>query len=110
MRLLEQQSGPVFRLADDPLAFLLGLFLHVVRQPLRRQEGVAQGLLALAVFVEDRFHLGELLAELIGLAERLLVVVGDRDQKCGNLDLVEAVQAAAETPLAEVEGSDVHAP
>ena len=56
------------------------------------------------------FHLGELLAELIGLAERLLVVVGDRDQKCGDLDLVEAVQAAAETPLAEVKGSDVHAP
>ena len=53
LRLLEQQRGPVFRLADDPLAFPLGLFLHVVRQPLRRQERVAQGLLALAVFLED---------------------------------------------------------
>jgi hypothetical protein len=62
------------------------------------------------VLVDNRFQFGQLLAELIGIAQRVLVVVGDGDQECGNLDLVETVQAAAETPLAQIRGTNAHPP
>ena len=46
--------------------------------------------LVLAVLVQDRLHAGRSGPQPVGLAERLLVVVGDRHQERRDLDLVEA--------------------
>ena len=86
------------------LRLLLGLRPDVVGQPLRRHQRGLQVLFVLAVLVERRLHLRELLAQAIRLAERLLVVVGDGGEERRDLDLVEAAKCRPESLLAEIEG------
>ena len=52
--------------------------------------------------------LRQVLAQPIGFAERLLVVVGDGGQERRDFDLVEAAERGPESLLSEVERADVH--
>ena len=54
------------------------------------------------------FQPRQVLAQPVGFAQRLLVVVGDREQERRDFDLVEAAEGGAETLLAQVERADVH--
>ena len=108
LRLLEQQIGAAFRLADDAPRLVLGVGLDVVRQLLRRHQRVLQVLLVLAVLGEHRLHAHQILAQAVGLAQRLLVVVGDRGEKRGDLDRVETAESLAKTLLAKVKRADIH--
>ena len=58
--------------------------------------------------VEGRFHPHQVLAELVGFAQRLLVVVGDRIQQRRDFDRVETAECLAKTLLPEVERADIH--
>ena len=84
------------------------LALDVVGQLLRRQQRALQALFLLAVSADDAFQPRQFLAQAIGLAQRLLVVVGDGHQKRRHLDLVEAAEGVAETLLPEIQWTDIH--
>ena len=62
----------------------------------------------LAMLGEDRFHPHQVLPEAVGLAQGLLVVVGDGGQERGYLDRVEAAERLAESLLAKVKRADIH--
>src|SRR5438128_2430024 len=108
LRFLEKQVGSRFGFAHDSLGLLIGLRPDIVGEPLRRQHGRFQILLELAVLVESRLHLGEILAQPIRFTERLLVIVSHGGQAGGDLDFVEAAERGPESLLSEVEGADVH--
>ena len=57
---------------------------------------------------EGRFHPHELLAEPVGFAQRLLVVVGHGGQERRDFHRVETAECPCETLLAEVERADIH--
>ena len=75
----------------------------VVRQLLRRHHRRLQILLVLAVLVQHRLHAHEVLAEPIGFAQRLLVVVGNRRKKGRDFDFVEAAEGGSKALLSQVE-------
>ena len=50
----------------------------------------------------------EVLAQPVGLAQRLLVVVGDCGQERRDFDRVEAAERLAKTLLPEIERADIH--
>ena len=108
LRLLDEQVGASLRFADDQLGFVLRRFLDLVREPLRRQQRVAQVGLALAVLAEQRFHAREVAAQAVDLAQRVLVVVGRLGQERHDLGPVEAAQRRPEPLLAQVERADAH--
>src|SRR5262249_798452 len=67
--------------ADDPPRFDVGGRLDVVGHLLRGHHRGAEVLLVFTVMIERRFHADEVLTDPIGLAQRLLVVVGHRGEK-----------------------------
>ena len=101
----QQQIGAALRLADDAASL-----------PPRRCALMSSASFCAVISVafrffscsrcslSDRFHPRDVLAQPIGFAERLLVVVGDRHQERRDLDLVEAAEGGAEALLSEVEG------
>ena len=105
---LEKDLRLRFGVADESLSFFFGVLPDVVGELLRGHERIAQVALGFAVFVQHRFHPRQVLAQPIGFAQRLLVVVGDGGQKRGDLHLVEAAEGRPETLLPEVERADVH--
>ncbi len=60
------------------------------------------------MFGEHRFHAHQVLAEAVGFAQGLLVVVGDGDQERGDLDRVETAECLAKTLLAKIKRADIH--
>jgi hypothetical protein len=62
----------------------------------------------LAILVYYTLESVEFLAKAIGLAKRLLVVVGDGEQERSNLDFVKTPKSCPEALLSQVEGANVH--
>src|SRR4051812_17316878 len=60
------------------------------------------------MLAESDLHQRQVLAQLVGFAQRLFVVVSDRGQERRHLDLVEAAERRSETLLSEVQGTYVH--
>src|SRR3954463_12055681 len=106
--LFEQQVGAAFGLADDAPRFVFGVDLDVVRHSLRRRQRGLEVLLVLAVLGEHSFHAHDVLAEAVGFAERLFVVVGDGDEKRGDLHRIESAERLAKALLPKVERADIH--
>ena len=108
LRLVEEQVRAALRFADDAARFLLGVRLDVVGESLGREQRGLQVLFVLAVLFEDAFHAREFLAQAVGFAQRLLVVVGDGHEERRDLDFVEAPEGVAEALLAQIERADIH--
>src|SRR5262245_26467151 len=107
--LVEGQLGSALRLAQNALRFVLGVRLDLVGQLLRGDERRLERPLVLAVLVDDRFHAHHVLADAVGVAQRLLVVLGHGGEERRDFDAVEAAERGAEALLAEVERADIHA-
>ena len=110
LRLLDQDVGAPLGLAEDELALGLRGFLELLRQPVCRQQRVAEIVLALAVLREERFHAHQVAAEAIDLPHRVLVVVGGFGQERHDIGAVVAAHRALEALLAHVHGAYPHHP
>ena len=108
LRLLQQQVGATLRLAYDHLRLVLRRPFHLVGEPLRRLERVAQVLLANAMVGEERLRANQVLAQSVDLAERVLVVAGRFRQERHDFRRVEAAHHFLEALVAEVERRDLH--
>src|SRR6185295_1457099 len=108
LRLLQQQIGSPFGLADDPPGFQLGVGLDLVRKLLRRRQCALQVLLVLAVLDHRRFQPHEVLSELVRFTQRLLVVVGHGGHERCDLDRVKTAEFPTKTLLSKVERADIH--
>ena len=75
---------------------------------MRRHHRRAQVLFVLAVLGEHHFHPHEVLAQAVGFAERLLVVVSDSRQERRDLDGVEAAHRFPEALLSQIERAYIH--
>ena len=62
----------------------------------------------LAMLLEQRFHLGDLLPQVIDLAQRVFVVVGDFGDERHHFGPIEAAERGSETKLAQIERADFH--
>ena len=58
---------------------------------------------------DDAVEPRDFLAQFVGLAQRVLVVVGDRGHEGADLDSVEAAECGTESRLPEVERAYIHA-
>ena len=102
LRLLEEHVGAPLRLADDQLGLGLRRLLQLLRQPLRRQQRVAQVVLALPVLGQQRLHPHQVAAQPIDLAHGVLVVVGRLGEERHDLGAVVAAHRGLEPLLAHV--------
>src|SRR5688572_13246293 len=119
LRLLHDEVGPSFGLADDPrrlerrlLADILGrsarALTHVVGRLLRRHQRAAQASFQVAILAQRAFEPGNLLAEALVLTQRLLVALGCLEQERTDLGPIEAAHRRGELRLPQVERRDVH--
>ena len=88
--------------------FLLGVLADLVGQALRGEQRVAEVPLVLAVLGDHRFEPQQFLVQPVGLAERLLVVVGHFVQQRVHLVAVVAAHGDAQLGLPQVERGDLH--
>ncbi len=86
------------------LACASAVVRDVVGHALRREQRVAQLPLVLAVLLQQRFHLGHLLPELVDLPQRVLVIVGDLGHQREHFGAVEAAEGGAEAQLSQDRG------
>ena len=94
--LLEQQIGAPFGLADDALASCSAFALMSSDSFWAVISVFWRFFSCSRCSVSDASIRLEVLAEPVGLAQRLLVVVGDRGQERGDLDRVEAAERSCE--------------
>ena len=109
LRLLQQQVALAFGFADDQAGFGLRVLLDVVGELLRGEQRVAQVALLAAMLAEHRVELGDVLAQLVVLAQRVLVVVGDLEQERLHFAAIVAAHHGLEALLPEIEWCDFHA-
>ena len=76
---------------------------------LRREQRVAQVALLAAMLAEHRVELGDVLAQLVVLAQRVLVVVGDFEQERLHFAAIVAAHHGLESLLPQIERCDFHA-
>jgi len=108
LRLLQDQVALAFGVADDQAGLGLRVFLDVVGVLLRGQQRVAEVALLAAVLGEHGVELGDVLAQLVVFAQRVLVVVGDREQERLDFAAIVAAHHGLEPLLPQVEWSDFH--
>ena len=108
LALLEDQLGARLGILDDATGFLLGVLADLVGEALRGQQRVAEIPLVLAVFRHHRFEPQQFLVQPVGLAERLLVVVGHLAQQGIDLVAVVAAHDDAQFGLPKVEWGHLH--
>ena len=108
LRLLKEQIGAALRLANDQLGLGLRRLFDLVCQPLGGQERVAEVVLALAVFDEERFLSNEVLSKTVDFPQRMLVVIGCLGQERDDFSAVEAAELRAEALLFQIERRDPH--
>src|SRR5688572_18522301 len=109
LRLLQQQLGPSFGLANNLPGLRLGIGADVLGDALCRHHRVAKIPLVLAMLVEQRFHFRDFLAQTIDIAKRVFVVVGHFGDERHHFGFVETAKRRAESQLAEIERADLHA-
>ena len=81
LRLLQDQVGAGLGFAVIRLGLGLRVLLDLVGHLLRGEQRVAQVALLAAMLAEHGFELGDLLAQPVVLAQRVLVIVGDLEQE-----------------------------
>ena len=109
LRLLQDQIALALGVANDQAGLVLRVLLDVVGMLLRGQQRVAQVALLAAMLGEHGVELGDVLAQLVVLAQRVLVVVGDREQEGLHFAAVVAAHHGVEALLPQIQRCDLHA-